>query len=616
VVTNAFWASDRRRATALLSSLPQIKMLTISADTYHLESIPFENAANAVAAARDLGVGHNVALCFAEEDDPTYLSLKRRLEEIIDPDLIRVAAVYPAGRAAGQFGTDGANTTDQPPRAACTAADFPTIFPDGKVIGCMGIVKDLPRDHPLYLGSLRERPLADILDAAETNVALHILRLWGPAKLIELLAAAGYADRLPQRFRKHACCDLCYALASDAEMRKALDKVASGQELAQKTAYARLYYFKEATMIDRTAAPAAKSSAPPKEAEPAFLENLGFLITYRCQVACPHCVVGAGPNRTEEMAEEDIFAWLDQAASYGNGRIRTVCFTGGEPFYDVEKLGRVCLRAVSLGILPTAVTNAFWAETSDKAVETLSKLPALRVISVSTDAHHLAQIPFVRVANALRAAQELGLTYNVAVCTEDFNDPRHLDLMRRLEEIVDRDMINTVITFPVGRASEFVKIAKYQMTGEPPRGACPSAHTPVVFPDGRVSACIGPVIDLHVRHPLLLGNLREQPLAEMLDAAEMNGPLHVIRVWGPAKLYEMLDVSGFGDRLPKRFVEGSICNLCHSLMSDPALREAAAGIARDGRFMEKLAYARQYYLGETSMAEAVEAAGHSAFKTA
>jgi MoaA/NifB/PqqE/SkfB family radical SAM enzyme len=620
VVTNAFWAKDPGRATALLESLPQIKMLSVSSDVYHQKAIPFQNVENAILAARKLGVRHNVALCFGEEDDPAYLALKRRVEETVDPDLIRVAAVYPAGRAVRQFGRDGDGTVEQPPPAACTAADFPTIFPDASMIGCMGIVKELPRDHPLYFGSLRQRTLAQILDESEANVALHILRLWGPARLVELLTAAGCGERLPKRFRKHAYCDLCYALASDGEMRRALKTVTAGKELAQKTAYARLYYLKEGAMIDRLEEPdaparhiageaAGDKEATEKETEPGFLENLGFLITYRCQVACPHCIVGAGPHRTEEMATEDIFAWLDQAAAYRNGRIRTACFTGGEPFYDVEKLGRICLQAVSRGIVPTAVTNAFWAETPRKAVETLEKLPALRVISVSTDAHHLAKIPFDRVENALNAARELGLNYNVAVCTEDVNDPRHMGLMERLERIVSRSRISTVITFPVGRAAGFVNIARYAMTDELPKGACPSAHTPVVFPDGRVSACIGPVIDLHVRHPLLLGNLREQALARILDAAEMNVALHIIRVWGPAKLYEMLDERGFGGRLPRRFVKDSICNLCYSIMSDEGLREAVADLERDSRLAQKTAYARQYYLSETTMVEAMDCAG-------
>ncbi|MCC7174851.1 MAG: SPASM domain-containing protein [Bryobacterales bacterium] len=154
-----------------------------------------------------------------------------------------------------------------------------------------------------------------------------------------------------------------------------------------------------------------------------------------------------------------------------------------------------------------------------------------------------------------------------------------------------------------------MNLANYKMTDEPPAGACPSAHTPVIFPDGRVSACIGPVIDLKVKHPLLLGNLREESLARILDAAETNAVLHIIRVWGPSKLLEMIQASGYAGRLPARFVDGSICHLCYSILSDAGLREAAAELARDRQLLERTAYGRQYYLNETSMLEAIGPGG-------
>jgi MoaA/NifB/PqqE/SkfB family radical SAM enzyme len=45
-----------------------------------------------------------------------------------------------------------------------------------------------------------------------------------------------------------------------------------------------------------------------------FLESLGLSVTTRCPVACSHCIVEAGPRRTEEMSAEDVGEWLRQAA--------------------------------------------------------------------------------------------------------------------------------------------------------------------------------------------------------------------------------------------------------------------------------------------------------------
>jgi hypothetical protein len=117
------------------------------------------------------------------------------------------------------------------------------------------------------------------------------------------------------------------------------------------------------------------------------------------------------------------------------------------------------------------------------------------------------------------------------------------------------------------------------------------------------------VIDLRDSHPLLLGNLREQPLDEILAAAEVNTVLHAIRVWGPGRICQLLEERGFGERLPRRFIKDGICHLCHEVMANAQLREPLAGLARDLPLMRKTAYARQFYFGETAMVEALAAKG-------
>jgi hypothetical protein len=44
-------------------------------------------------------------------------------------------------------------------------------------------------------------------------------------------------------------------------------------------------------------------------------------------------------------------------------------------------------------------------------------------------------------------------------------------------------------------------------------------------------------------------------------------------------------------------------------LGDPGLREALNGLTRDSGLMWKIAWARQYYLGETTMIEMLQSAG-------
>ena len=342
-----------------------------------------------------------------------------------------------------------------------------------------------------------------------------------------------------------------------------------------------------------------------QETEPVFCQNLGFLMTYRCQVACPHCIIGAGPHRTEEMSEADILAWIEQAARVGRGRIKCICLTGGEPFCDLERLRQVSLFILAHGRVPTVVTNAFWAVSPEVAIATLESLPALRVISISTDAHHLACIPMERVENALHAVMKLNLHYNVAVCTEDESESRHVWLLERLSRLIPRDRIRVTITSPAGRAGSWADNSRFPISGERPRAACAGAHTPVVFPDGRVIACIGPIIDIAGEHPLMLGNLHDQPLEQILEKAEMNPVLHILRVWGPGKLCEILEDQGMGGRLPQRFIKDSLCNLCYTILNDVALCDALRSLAGDTGLMQKIAWGREFYLQETAMSNRI-----------
>ncbi len=334
-----------------------------------------------------------------------------------------------------------------------------------------------------------------------------------------------------------------------------------------------------------------------------FLRNIGFIMTYRCQIACPHCIIEAGPHRKEEMLLADSFNWIQQIASYRDGYIKVLSLTGGEPFYNIDNLKKIAAFGETCGLLVSAVTNAFWATSQEEAVRVLRELCAIKMLAISTDVYHQESIPFERVKNAVFASKECNIPYNIAVCTENENDSEYKEILRKLHEITGIDTINTAVTFPAGRALKRLGTQKYQTTKEIPISACSAGSSPIVFPDGRVIACIGPVIDLTSPHPLILGNLRESSLREILDSAELNPILHAIRIWGPRKLISMIENMGLNTYLPQKYIKDSVCNACYNLMSNKEIVEFLTQLTKDFEFKRKVAYARVYYLKETTMAE-------------
>jgi len=336
---------------------------------------------------------------------------------------------------------------------------------------------------------------------------------------------------------------------------------------------------------------------------PPFLANIGFMLTYKCTIACPHCVVDAGPHRKEEMSLEHSFDWIEQARNYRDGHIKGIALTGGEPFYNLENLAQISAHCKALGFIVSVVTNAYWASTREEALRVLSKLPAIQMLSFSTDVYHQKSIPFEYIKNAVWAAMELGRLHNIAVCTDNEEGKHYQKIIEDLKAIGEDGSIRVSITFPVGRAQKKAHHFNYRTALEPTVAACSMASSPVVFPDGKVVACIGPLITLPPTHPLFLGNLHQEPLSEILDRAELNPILHTIRAWGPHKLVSLLRQNGLEAALPREFICDCICDVCYKLLSDERIADALENIIKDEQTRQTIAYARIYYLSETRMAE-------------
>jgi hypothetical protein len=259
--------------------------------------------------------------------------------------------------------------------------------------------------------------------------------------------------------------------------------------------------------------------------------------------------------------------------------------------------------AAECGLYISLVSNGFWATKRETAKRVLESLPEICFLSISTDTYHQQFIPFERVKNAVWAMKECGIPYYISVVTESTDDAGFQRINSELLEVTTADRIRTGITFPVGRAAQMKSQLKYALSDEPPKDVCQAASSPCIFPDGRVYGCIGPLFGLQQEHPLLLGNARETPLADIFNKAETNVLLHALRLWGPERLMSMLRGAGLSEHLPTKYVEGSVCNACLDLMSDPAVRQWLTQLEQDVEFRRKVAYGRLHYLNETGMLE-------------
>jgi pyruvate-formate lyase-activating enzyme len=133
-------------------------------------------------------------------------------------------------------------------------------------------------------------------------------------------------------------------------------------------------------------------------------DYLMLCASYQCNLSCPHCCVPIEwPDR---LAIDAAIRFLEDAHAHG---IRTLGFTGGEPFLYPEFLHAVCRRAAPLGFrFDKVMTNAVWYRDAAHLEEVLGGLAAAGFagkIGLSVDKFH--GIHTARVAEFCRTARRI-----------------------------------------------------------------------------------------------------------------------------------------------------------------------------------------------------------------
>jgi len=272
------------------------------------------------------------------------------------------------------------------------------------------------------------------------------------------------------------------------------------------------------------------------------VNGLHLLLTYRCNFECDHCFVWGGPHQYGTMTLELIGEILRQAKDAG--AVEWIYFEGGEPFLYYPVLRRGVEMAAAHGFRVGIVSNAYWATSADDARDCLVPFAGLvQDFSVSSDAYHRSQENDRRTRLARSAAAELGIPMDVI----SIAPPEATHVASRRGQIAPGE---SAVVFR-GRAAQRLAPRADSHPWE--------RFTECPFEDlrepGRVH--LDALGHVHICQGLTLGNLLEQPLAELFErydpeAHPVTGPL---LDGGPAELVRRYD-------LPCRERYCDACHLC------------------------------------------------------
>ncbi len=99
-------------------------------------------------------------------------------------------------------------------------------------------------------------------------------------------------------------------------------------------------------------------------------DYISFSGTYQCNLTCPHCCVPI--EWTDRLDIPTALRFLEQAHAEG---IRTLGFTGGEPFLFADFVITLARRGAELGMrFDKVMTNGVWFETETELEEILTRL--------------------------------------------------------------------------------------------------------------------------------------------------------------------------------------------------------------------------------------------------
>lgn len=303
--------------------------------------------------------------------------------------------------------------------------------------------------------------------------------------------------------------------------------------------------------------------------------DLTLLLTNRCNARCAHCITCSSPEiSAPPLALDEIRDWIDQAKALSKRRTQfSVCVVGGEPFLYPDTLLEVVRYASTQGAKTTCVTNAFWADSYDKALATVKgfKNAGLAGLCLSHDQFHQAYVPFRNIATALKAcsAVHLGFSLKYVLCR---GAPRMTSMLGRLESITVNQTfsVSEILCMPLGRAKT-LPARRFIYRKTLPSGRCAWLGALAVNESGKLYPCCTP----DWPSLLCLGDLRSEKLGALIKRAKRNPLLLILNEHGPAYFVPFMNEAGI------RFPRGSFvneCHLCNSVLKtatdNPKAREA------------------------------------------
>lgn len=289
-------------------------------------------------------------------------------------------------------------------------------------------------------------------------------------------------------------------------------------------------------------------------------KTLGFTLFRKCNANCDICCFESSPSCKERLDKELIKKYIDSAVRDEN--LQNISFTGGEPFLEYNLLLELIEYATEKGFNANLITNGFWANTKEIAIERLTALKkkGLKRMNVSFDEFHNEYINEKNVVNVVEACKKLSIPVVIGMIKK--KDTNIGEVINKLDDGFLNIGLMVYPVLPVGGATKNLKAEDYiKYKLEDINLKCQYDGNIVVRYDGKIHPCCNQCV---VDTELIVGDYAEEGYSDTLRAIKNNGILYILRNFGLAP-FVAYGKNTLDMQLPEYVT--SACELCRLFFS-------------------------------------------------
>ena len=303
--------------------------------------------------------------------------------------------------------------------------------------------------------------------------------------------------------------------------------------------------------------------------------RFALLPSLQCDANCRHCLFRGNLRKEKDYNDKFTKKTIEQAAKL----VSYISITGGEPFFDTDRLLEIATYANNAECLFDLVTNGLWyrrLSSKDAARELLIKLRKLGLDSItfSYDDYHRPALSRREIESLVDIAISAGIPVAIKSCGSVARENT-----RKLKRKYRRLGVPLVTeTFSLENTGTGKRLPPDLVARRLPT-ACELLATPVILPDGTLYACCSAQMLEAKNDWLKRGNVKKGGLARLLKDAENDFRLIAAAALGPGGFARILGIK------PKENQTG--CDFCMMVLNNRTYRQELERMLSRGKKLRK-----------------------------